>query len=83
MNVIETGLPGVLCVEPRRFRDSRGYFFETFRRDHYENLGLPADFVQDNVSFSERGVLRGLHYQNPQPQGGWFRPGDRSWAAGQ
>jgi dTDP-4-dehydrorhamnose 3,5-epimerase len=69
MNVIETELPGVLCVEPRRFRDPRGYFFETFRRDRYEALGLPGDFVQDNVSFSERSVLRGLHFQNPQPQG--------------
>jgi len=69
MNVIETSLSGVLCVEPRRFRDTRGYFFETFRRDRYEDLGLPGDFVQDNVSFSGRGVLRGLHFQNPQPQG--------------
>jgi dTDP-4-dehydrorhamnose 3,5-epimerase len=69
MNVIETDLPGVLCVEPRRFRDARGYFFETFRRDRYEALGLPGDFVQDNVSVSERGVLRGLHFQNPRPQG--------------
>lgn len=69
MNVIETALPGVLVVEPRRFRDARGYFFETFRRDRYEALGLPADFVQDNVSSSQRGVLRGLHFQHPHPQG--------------
>jgi dTDP-4-dehydrorhamnose 3,5-epimerase len=69
MKVIETSLPGVLCVEPRRFHDPRGYFFETFRRDRYESLGLAADFVQDNVSYSTRGVLRGLHYQNPHPQG--------------
>lgn len=69
MKVTETSLPGVLCVEPRRFHDPRGYFFETFRRDRYESLGLAADFVQDNVSYSTRGVLRGLHYQNPHPQG--------------
>jgi dTDP-4-dehydrorhamnose 3,5-epimerase len=69
MNVIETALPGVLYIEPRRFQDERGYFFETFRRDRYESLGLSGEFVQDNVSYSERGVLRGLHFQNPRPQG--------------
>jgi dTDP-4-dehydrorhamnose 3,5-epimerase len=69
MNLIETCLPGVLILEPRVFRDDRGFFLETWNRARYEALGLPADFVQDNVSFSTRGVLRGLHYQHPQGQG--------------
>jgi dTDP-4-dehydrorhamnose 3,5-epimerase len=64
-----TSLPGVLIVEPTVYRDARGYFLETWSRDRYAALGLPAEFVQDNVSFSLRGVLRGLHYQHPDGQG--------------
>ncbi len=69
MNVIPTALPGVAILEPKVFGDARGYFMETFNRDRYRAAGLPAHFAQDNISFSRRGVLRGLHFQNPHPQG--------------
>ena len=69
MNVVETDLPGVLILEPKVFGDERGFFMETWNATRYEELGLPARFVQDNLSYSARGVLRGLHFQNPQPQG--------------
>lgn len=69
MNVIETDLPGVLILEPRVFRDDRGYFLETWNREAYAAAGLPVTFVQDNFSSSKHGVLRGLHYQEPHPQG--------------
>jgi len=69
MNVVETGLPGVLIVEPKVFGDERGFFMETWREDRYEEAGLPRRFVQDNLSFSQHGVLRGLHFQNPDQQG--------------
>ncbi|HYS53287.1 MAG TPA: dTDP-4-dehydrorhamnose 3,5-epimerase [Thermoanaerobaculia bacterium] len=69
MNVIETSLPGVLILEPRVFADDRGFFMETYRSDHFRDLGIAAIFVQDNHSRSARGVLRGLHYQEPNPQG--------------
>ena len=69
MNVIETALPGVLILEPRVFRDDRGYFLETWNLARCAGLGLPDRFVQDNLSSSSRGVLRGLHYQNPNGQG--------------
>jgi dTDP-4-dehydrorhamnose 3,5-epimerase len=67
--VLETGLPGVVLVEPQVFGDGRGFFLETWNRERYRNAGLPTDFVQDNLSYSQRGVLRGLHLQNPHPQG--------------
>ena len=69
MNVTETRLPGVVVVEPKVFGDERGFFMETWNAARYEEAGLPMRFVQDNLSFSARGVLRGLHFQNPQPQG--------------
>jgi len=69
MKVIETELPGVLIIEPRRYSDERGFFAETFQVDRYRDAGLPFPFVQDNWSHSERGVLRGLHLQNPNAQG--------------
>jgi dTDP-4-dehydrorhamnose 3,5-epimerase len=69
MNVLKTNLPGVLVFEPKVFGDERGFFMETWRADRYEEAGLPKDFVQDNLSFSRRGVLRGLHFQNPDQQG--------------
>ena len=62
---------GVVILEPRIFRDDRGYFYETWSRQRYADAGLPADFVQDNVSYSIHGVLRGLHYQHPTAQGSW------------
>ena len=69
MNVIETNLPGVLVVEPKVFGDERGFFMESWNGRRYEEAGLPGRFVQDNLSYSAHGVLRGLHFQNPQPQG--------------
>jgi dTDP-4-dehydrorhamnose 3,5-epimerase len=69
VNVIETELPGVLIVEPDVFGDARGFFMETWNGARYEEHGIPNHFVQDNLSFSAHGVLRGLHFQNPQAQG--------------
>ncbi len=69
MNILTTPLPGVLILEPRVFRDDRGYFLETWNQSRYAEAGLPPRFVQDNVSSSGPGVLRGLHYQQPSPQG--------------
>jgi len=65
----ETTIPGVLVIEPSLFGDERGWFMETYQRGRYVELGLPADFVQDNLAFSTRGVLRGLHVQHPHGQG--------------
>ncbi len=69
MKIIETDLPGCLVIEPRVFGDDRGFFFESFNRDKLAEHGLTPHFVQGNVSSSKRGVLRGLHYQWPKPQG--------------
>jgi dTDP-4-dehydrorhamnose 3,5-epimerase len=69
MIVTETPLPGVVVVEPRIFRDDRGYFLETWSRDAYSGRGLPGEFAQDNLSRSIVGVLRGLHFQFPTAQG--------------
>jgi dTDP-4-dehydrorhamnose 3,5-epimerase len=69
MQVIETAIPGVLIVEPRRHGDARGFFLETFHAERYAAAGIPGPFVQDNLSRSGRAVLRGLHLQNPNPQG--------------
>ena len=69
MEVMNTPLPGVLVFKPRIFTDDRGHFFEGYnQREYAEYLGS-VSFVQDNVSRSLRGVLRGLHFQNPRPQG--------------
>lgn len=70
MRVITTELPGVTIIEPQVFTDVRGYFFETWRQERYRENGVINDsFVQDNLSFSTKGVLRGLHYQYPYSQG--------------
>ena len=68
MNVIETNLPGVLVIEPRVFPDARGFFLETYNQKRYEGAGIINEFVQDNLSCSIKGTLRGLHYQYPQSQ---------------
>lgn len=62
-------LPGVVLVEPRIFRDERGFFWEAFHEKKYREGGIPASFVQDNQSYSVKGTLRGLHSQRKQPQG--------------
>lgn len=69
MKVIETPIPGTLVIEPQVFGDERGYFSESYRSDRYAELGIPVHLVQDNQSFSRRGVLRGLHIQHPFGQG--------------
>lgn len=69
MKVAETSLPGVVIFEPDLFRDDRGYFMETWNAERYRLTGISEDFVQDNVSFSHKRVLRGLHYQEPRAQG--------------
>ena len=63
MNIIQTGLPGLVVIEPRVFEDERGYFFESFQQERYSEFGIHKTFVQDNESKSVRGVIRGLHYQ--------------------
>ena len=69
MKVIETALPGVLIIEPKAFGDHRGFFLETFQVERYREAGITLPFVQDNHSRSQRGVLRGLHFQKTRPQG--------------
>jgi dTDP-4-dehydrorhamnose 3,5-epimerase len=69
LNVIETSLPGVLVLEPRCFRDDRGFFFETFNLKQMIDLGLPAEWKQDNFSLSKKNVVRGIHYQIGDAQG--------------
>ena len=69
MQCIETGIPGLLVVEPQVHGDDRGYFMETWHSRRYGAARLPDRFVQSNVSRSSAGVVRGLHYQYPEPQG--------------
>jgi dTDP-4-dehydrorhamnose 3,5-epimerase len=69
MKIIQTDLPGCIVIEPLVHGDARGYFYESFNAEKYKNGGLDVRFVQSNVSRSARGVLRGLHYQYPNPQG--------------
>jgi len=73
MELIPTAIPDVLILEPKVFGDERGFFMESWNREGFAGLGLDRDFVQDNHSRSARGVLRGLHYQNPDPQGKLIR----------
>jgi dTDP-4-dehydrorhamnose 3,5-epimerase len=69
MKVTPTKLPTILVIEPDAFGDARGWFLETFSSKRYEQAGLKLPFVQDNVSFSAKNILRGLHFQYPYPQG--------------
>ena len=69
MKVIRTELPEVLLIEPRVHGDPRGFFYESFQTARYAEAGIGAPFVQDNLSRSVRGTLRGLHFQEPRPQG--------------
>ncbi len=68
MLVVRAALPGVLVLEPRVFGDARGWFFEGWNEQAYREAGVVVSFRQDNYSRSTRGVLRGLHFQNPRPQ---------------
>lgn len=69
MRIIKTDLPGCVVIEPKVHGDERGFFYESFHRDRFAEAGLELDLVQANVSRSQHGVLRGLHYQWPNPQG--------------
>jgi dTDP-4-dehydrorhamnose 3,5-epimerase len=69
MKIIPTAIPDVVVLEPRIFTDSRGFFLETYNEHSFEALGIVDRFVQDNESYSKRGVLRGLHFQVEQAQG--------------
>lgn len=70
MNVVATNLPGVVIIEPDVFGDERGFFMETFQASRYKDMaGITDKFVQDNLSYSSKGVLRGLHYQLKHTQG--------------
>ncbi|PID74024.1 MAG: dTDP-4-dehydrorhamnose 3,5-epimerase [Desulfobacterales bacterium] len=68
LTVIPAGLPGLLIIEPPVFGDRRGFFMETHHIEKYRNAGIACAFVQDNLSFSIRGALRGLHFQLNRPQ---------------
>ena len=63
MKVTKTEIPGLLVVQPDVFTDSRGFFFESYNKKRYEEISIPNNFVQDNISKSKRGTVRGLHYQ--------------------
>lgn len=69
MEVSPTSLPEVLLIKPRIFGDERGFFFESWKQDRYREHGLPSEFVQDNISRSAKGTVRGLHFQEPKAQG--------------
>jgi dTDP-4-dehydrorhamnose 3,5-epimerase len=69
MRVTSSDLPEVLVIEPQVFGDSRGYFLESWSQARYQKAGLTETFVQDNLSLSRRGTLRGLHFQEPKAQG--------------
>jgi dTDP-4-dehydrorhamnose 3,5-epimerase len=73
MKFLTTPIADAMIVEPQLFGDERGFFMETWRQDKFAAAGIAADFVQDNHSRSARGVLRGLHYQLPNPQGKLIR----------
>ena len=69
MKLIQTGLPGLVIIEPRVHGDERGHFKELWKQSALREAGIPDAFVQSNVSLSSAGVIRGLHYQYPNPQG--------------
>lgn len=68
MKVTPTAIPDVLIIEPDVYTDERGFFMETYHKNRYRKMGIDVTFVQDNLSYSKKGVLRGLHYQSPNPQ---------------
>jgi len=69
MHFIHTKIPDVILIEPKVFADERGFFLESYQKQRFSEAGIPFDFVQDNHSKSQQGVLRGLHYQIQQAQG--------------
>src|ERR1700753_1703892 len=80
MNIVETSIPDLLIIEPKVFGDDRGFFMESWNAKTFREAGLDLTFVQDNHSRSAKGVLRGLHFQNPTPQGKLVRvTAGRAW----
>ena len=80
MKVNRFAVAGPLEIEPKRFGDARGFFFESWSRRSFAEIGIDHDFVQDNHSRSAKGVLRGLHFQDPMPQGKLVRvTAGRAW----
>src|SRR6478735_5718288 len=65
MEIKKTSIDGLLILEPKIWKDDRGYFFESFRKDIFDKQGIAADFIQDNQSLSQKGAVRGLHFQKP------------------
>jgi len=68
MNIVTTSIEGILIIEPEVFKDSRGFFMETYNRNRYMKAGIDTVFVQDNLSYSVKGTVRGLHFQVRNPQ---------------
>ena len=64
MEIVKTRIPDLVIIKPKVYNDSRGYFFESYNKDEFHKIGLYDSFVQDNESKSNKGVLRGLHFQN-------------------
>jgi dTDP-4-dehydrorhamnose 3,5-epimerase len=80
MKLIQTAIDGLLIIEPKVFGDDRGFFMESWNAEAFREAGLDLGFVQDNHSRSAKGVLRGLHFQNPNPQGKLVRvTAGRAW----
>ncbi|MDB4173022.1 dTDP-4-dehydrorhamnose 3,5-epimerase [bacterium] len=73
MKIIETSLPSVLIIQSPVYSDNRGFFMETYHKDKFSEAGIAVEFVQDNHSRSVKGIVRGLHYQEPLPQGKLIR----------
>ncbi len=69
MNIVETSINGLFVIEPKVFGDERGFFLETYNEECYRDAGITENFVQDNLSFSRKNILRGLHFQKPMEQG--------------
>jgi dTDP-4-dehydrorhamnose 3,5-epimerase len=69
MKITETKIPDLLIIEPKVFGDERGFFLETYNLQRYQEAGIKEGFVQDNLSFSSKNILRGLHFQKPMEQG--------------
>lgn len=65
MELIETGFKGLILIKPKVFIDERGYFFESFNQEKFESIGIKENFIQDNQSLSNKGIVRGLHFQSP------------------
>ncbi|MCP3926858.1 MAG: dTDP-4-dehydrorhamnose 3,5-epimerase [Desulfobacterales bacterium] len=68
MKILNTEINGLMVIEPKIFEDDRGFFFESYQKNRYEDFGITSNFVQDNISYSKKNTLRGLHFQIDNPQ---------------